>query len=114
MASGAAPAAGGIWGRLETSSIRIVDGSEAVRRELKAAREPGALATALMGLVGGLSVVPLEPRQLQAAARTMPLKTGSNQSAGHCPDGPPRSAGHIPCRKRMDRLLPIQGPGRRT
>jgi transposase len=45
---------------LETSSIRIVDGSEAVRRELKAAREPGALATALMGMVLAFGRIGLE------------------------------------------------------
>lgn len=35
---------------LETSSICIVDGSGAVRRELKAASEPEALAAALIGM----------------------------------------------------------------
>jgi len=88
----------GIDVSLETSSICVVDGSGTVRRELKAASEPEALAAALIGtgltfsrigLEAGpmsqwlhaglraaeLPVVLLETRQLRAATRTMPVKT---------------------------------------
>ena len=88
----------GIDVSLETSSICIVDGSGAVRRELKAASEPEALATALIGTglassrigleagqmsqwlhgglrAAGLPVVLLETRQLRAATKAMPVKT---------------------------------------
>jgi transposase len=83
---------------LETSSNCVVGGSGKVLRELEAESEPEALAAALTGVrlefgrigleagpmsqwlhaglrAAGLSVVPLETRQLRAATRTMPVKT---------------------------------------